>query len=214
MTGVVYILTNLVNGKYYIGQARNFAQRKRQHLRARTDHDYPINRAIRKHGKSNFEFSILGNAEVGPELDALEHLWILTANATNNAVGYNLRLGGSVASFNAETRARMSAFAKARRHSLETKKRIGDAQRGRKSPEHSLRMIGRKRSPEECRKISESQKGKVIPLEVREKISRTILAKGMKMSEEHKVKISQAATLRWQRYREQKEAACQSLLLP
>lgn len=212
--GVVYLITNLVNGRYYIGQTRDYPKRKRQHLRAREDHAYPINRAIRKHGKENFEFSVLGEAEVGQALDSLEKLWILTSNATDNAFGYNLRMGGSVASFNEETRARMREACKTRpKQSAEARQRAASKMRGRKCPEHSARMRGRVKSPEECRRLSEALKGHVISEETKAKISATLLAKKLTMSPEHRAKVAEAARKRGVDQRARKAALCLSLPL-
>jgi group I intron endonuclease len=200
--GVIYLLTNLVTGRYYIGQTRDFAKRKRQHLRARGDHAYPINRAIRKYGAQNFEFYVLGEAPVGEELDDLERLWICLSNATDKTVGYNLRLGGSVASFNEETRERMRAACKLRPPQLpESRRRAAESMRGRKFPEHSLRMKGRPKSAETRRRLSESLKGHIISEETRAKISTTLRAKNLSMSEDHKAKVSAAAKKRWEAFR-------------
>jgi group I intron endonuclease len=200
--GVVYLLTNLVTGHYYIGQTRDFAKRKRQHLRARGDHSYPINRAIRKYGAGNFDFSILGEAPVGDELNVLEQLLIITANATEKGIGYNLRMGGSVATFNEETRARMSAACKLRPpRSAESRQKASESMKGKKFPEHSIRMKGRIKSQETCKRLSESLKGHVISEETKAKISRTLLAKKLTMPDDHRAKVSAAAKKRWKLFR-------------
>lgn len=189
--GVVYLLTNLVNGKYYIGQTRDFKERLRHHLAARKDHNYPINRAVRKHGRENFVFEILGEAEVGEELNNLERLWISISNATDSSVGYNLREGGSVTSFNEETRKRMSEAAKKRGpQSPESIKKRIETMRGRKYPERSILMKGHIKSPETCRKLSESLKGHAISLETRNKISVALVGRKINRTEEQRKKHS------------------------
>ena len=203
--GVVYLLTNLVNGKYYIGQTRNIGERLRHHLAARKDHDYPINRAIRKYGRNSFASDILGEAEVGEELNNLERLWIAISNATDRHVGYNLREGGSVSGFNEETRKRMSIACKNRKpQSPESIKKRADSMRGRKCPEHSARMMGRIKSPETCRKLSESLKGHPISQETREKISVTLKAKKLTMSPEHRIIVSMTQKKLWAARRAEK----------
>jgi predicted GIY-YIG superfamily endonuclease len=48
MLGVVYLLTNLVNGKYYVGQTRNVGSRRWTHAHGKSS--MLIGNAIRKHG--------------------------------------------------------------------------------------------------------------------------------------------------------------------
>jgi group I intron endonuclease len=191
--GVVYLLTNLANGKYYIGQTRDLKERSRHHLTARRDHNYPINRAVRKHGRHNFVFEILGEAEVGAALNDLERLWIAVSNATDSSVGYNLREGGSVASFNEETRKRMSEAAKNRSpRSPESYRKGAEKQRGKKRPEQSIRMKGHIKSEETRRKLSESHKGKVIPQEIRNKISASLIGRPINRTIEQRMKHSES----------------------
>lgn len=106
MNGVVYLLTNLVNGKYYIGQTQNISNRKWAHAKMKSK--TPIAFAINKYGWDKFSFEILGEAEAGKALDDLERLWIITANATEKAAGYNIRWGGNSVQATEESRKRMS----------------------------------------------------------------------------------------------------------
>ena len=53
---VIYLITNTVNGKKYVGQtARPLGQRIREH----TISEYPIGCAMRKYGRENFTVEIL-----------------------------------------------------------------------------------------------------------------------------------------------------------
>jgi group I intron endonuclease len=53
---LIYKITNLVNGKIYIGLTE-FALEKRwrEHKNASNSREYYIARAIRKHGRNNFK---------------------------------------------------------------------------------------------------------------------------------------------------------------
>lgn len=60
----IYKITNLTNGKNYIGQSNNIRLRWNKHRSVAFQptskgYDYPLYRAIRKYGLENFEFSIL-----------------------------------------------------------------------------------------------------------------------------------------------------------
>lgn len=83
----IYKVTNLVNGKIYIGQ--DSFDRK----------DYLgsgklINRAIEKYGIENFEKIVLEQCENKHELNDREKYWIAHYESTNPSIGYNIRIGG------------------------------------------------------------------------------------------------------------------------
>lgn len=54
----IYMYINKINGHSYIGQAKNFNKRHREHI-CKTNHKYPIDRAFNKYGKDNFKVIIL-----------------------------------------------------------------------------------------------------------------------------------------------------------
>lgn len=97
--GIIYKITNKVNGKIYIGQTvKSEPQRWQQHLwysnNNKDNQDCPyLCNAIRKYGKENFLREIL--EEIPNELlDKREIYWITFYNSTNPDIGYNLNLGG------------------------------------------------------------------------------------------------------------------------
>lgn len=72
ITGI-YMITNTLNGKRYIGQSRDIYKRWYQHKSSKSNS--LISRAIRKHGVSNFNFEVL--EECLPHLlDDTETLYI------------------------------------------------------------------------------------------------------------------------------------------
>lgn len=103
--GLIYLLTNLVNGKYYVGQTRNLKRRIGAHRSSRNK--CPISNAIRKHGWGNFSVSILTESS-REDIDALESAWIIVTSAAQPGIGYNVRYGGNETTFTAATRQRMS----------------------------------------------------------------------------------------------------------
>ena len=91
---IVYLITNKVNGKQYVGQTiRSLEERWKDHCRVR-DENY-FHRAIRKYGPENFSLEIIDTAETDEELDEKEIFWIKELN-TLFPNGYNLKEGGDV----------------------------------------------------------------------------------------------------------------------
>ncbi len=89
---VIYLITNLLNGKKYVGQTRReLRQRISQH---KNDSEAYIDRAIKKHGWENFSVSILEECASPDELNDREIYWIGALN-TRKPNGYNLTDGGN-----------------------------------------------------------------------------------------------------------------------
>lgn len=96
--GVIYKITNKINGKVYIGQTiEGFNRRYRKNFSKL--HDGYLKNAINKYGIENFEIiKILDVAFSKEELDIKEKCWIKIFNSNNKKYGYNLTEGGSNAS--------------------------------------------------------------------------------------------------------------------
>lgn len=90
MKGIIYKITNKVNGKSYIGQTRYTLEfRWKQHIHKK-DNTY-FHNAIHKYGKDNFSLEILEECE-HKDLDSREIFYIAKFNTFSE--GYNLTLGG------------------------------------------------------------------------------------------------------------------------
>ena len=79
--GEVYLLTNTVNGKQYVGQTTRGAKyrwRDHQHDAKRRGNKSVLGRAIRKYGATSFTLMVLDFAYDPSELDAKEIHWIST----------------------------------------------------------------------------------------------------------------------------------------
>ena len=91
--GVVYKLTNTVNGKNYIGQTKNSVEKRfRDHTYAKS----AIGDAIRKYGKDKFTKEILAVCESREELNACELRFISEYKSNDPNFGYNRTGGGGV----------------------------------------------------------------------------------------------------------------------
>lgn len=94
MTGI-YAIHNIINGKYYIGQARDIDYRWMQHrsrLKCGTHENKHLQASYNKYGKNAFEYFIV--KECSKELlDEMEVLFIEQYDSYNN--GYNQDKGGA-----------------------------------------------------------------------------------------------------------------------
>lgn len=90
----IYKLTNVVNGKIYIGQSKNIHLRMKYHMAdsVRVNDprgNYPMYDDMRKYGFENFKLDIIELCEED-ELNELERKYILEYNSTDENIGYNL----------------------------------------------------------------------------------------------------------------------------
>lgn len=165
----IYLLTNLVNGKRYIGQARNLRKRWYWHRNAACgapDSSYQqktaIARAMRKYGVANFSLTIIEHCAQA-SLDGRESHWIAYLN-TMVPAGYNLTAGGSHGLRSPDVGAKISAANRGRIKTTEWRAKLSMAHAGKKlSPEHRRKISevqkGRKQSPESNAKRSLKLKG-------------------------------------------------------
>jgi group I intron endonuclease len=185
---VVYKAVNLVNGHSYIGYtARGLRKREAAHRNVARGGGtkYRLHRALRKYGDENFEFTVMADFQDDEELAKAYECEAIAAYKPE----YNMSYGGEGGTLVEESR-----------------KKIGDANRGRKMPpSHGVKrrayMLGRKHSPEAREKIRLASIGRPSPLkgvppsaETRAKLSaankgKVPWTKGKKHSEETKAKI-------------------------
>lgn len=103
--GIIYKVTNTVNGKLYIGQTRSYEDKKERAASKRLgEHFYSakkklerciiFERAIRKYGKKSFKVETITYCELS-SLNYLEIAYIEIYDTTNRKYGYNISKGGS-----------------------------------------------------------------------------------------------------------------------
>lgn len=99
----IYIATNKINGKSYVGQSLNIESRIKEHLYrynmpSSNSYNSLFYRAMRKYGKDNFQFSILESSDEF-DREALNDLEIFYINHYNSFhAGYNMNRGGNYTS--------------------------------------------------------------------------------------------------------------------
>ena len=111
----LYLVTNLLNGKYYVGWTGNLKNRWYDHKKsAEYGSSTHFARAIRKYGPSAFEQQILALSSNLQEIKRLETLWILVLKSYDYTVGYNSTFGGDGVHPTEEVRIKRRAYWKAR----------------------------------------------------------------------------------------------------
>lgn len=87
----IYKITNLVNGKMYVGQSRFIEKRWSKHRsEANNGNKLPLYSAIRKYGIENFKFEIIEECSVN-DLNEREAYYMYNLN-TFQPNGYNIRI--------------------------------------------------------------------------------------------------------------------------
>lgn len=189
----VYIITNSINNKQYVGVSVNLQNRLRQH-RYLKKRDTVINSAFKKYGLDNFSISptYLPDYNI-PELLEIEEELIAILN-TSVPHGYNVLLSGNFPMLGKkhteESRKKMSESLMGRKCTAETRKKLSEASTGRKHTEETRK------------KMCEVRKGEKRTDETRKRLSE--LGKGRKFTEETRRKLSESTRLYWANRKAQK----------
>jgi group I intron endonuclease len=113
MSGVIYVITNLANGKQYVGKTiqKNPKERWYRHC---SPHYYKssLKAAIDKYGKDNFKFEIVDRGETPEELSRKEGFWIDKLDTFKR--GYNRTVGGEINRMSDEAKKAISKKMKGR----------------------------------------------------------------------------------------------------
>lgn len=173
MTCGIYMIQNKVNGKIYIGQARDIEKRWGTH-KAELRGNYHINKHLQRSwnrdGEDNFEFTVICKCDEN-QLNTMEIDYISKLRTYDPAYGYNKTYGGEGGRHTKETRKKMSESSKGKHLSEETKKKLSELNKGKIMSEETRK------------KLSESKKGKNHP------------SYGKHFSEEHRKKMSESTKI-------------------
>lgn len=196
---IIYKTTNLINGKFYIGQDSN---------------DNPnylgsgllLKKSIEKYGRENFIKETLEVCQTKEQLNEREIFWIEETNA--KVLGYNIADGGHGGNtYTEETRKRISELFKGREVSEETiekrkKTRATNPEKYKLTDERKTQIgdfhRGKRISEEQKNKLSERMKTfdnyspEFIAMQNRDKSGENSPMWGKKHNEESKQRMSQS----------------------
>lgn len=145
---IIYKITNTINNKVYIGQTTRTIEHRWSRHCDKVNNKYPMGRAIQKYGKDKFKIEVIYTATSIEDLNDKEAYYIKKLD-TLSPNGYNLRTGGSNSIPCKETREKLS---KANKASLLCSAHIKKLHQSN---------IGKKRSPEAIKRISDGHLGQV-----------------------------------------------------
>lgn len=167
----IYMITNLINGKIYIGQSSNLKKRHNSHkfeLTHNRHYNTHLQHAWNKYGPDNFHYQVIETCSK-EELNELERAYITVFNSTDKNYGYNLESGGcSHQTLSEETKEKISKSMKGRIFTEEHKDRIRQAQLGEKHHQY-----GKPLTPEHKRKLSIAGNGREYTKDTLMKLSTT-----------------------------------------
>lgn len=226
--GGIYRITCLANGKSYIGSSkRPFGKRWKSHrydLGKGLHCNTHLQRSWDKYGKLSFEFHPLEPVQYVEDLIEREQVWIDIYQACDRVYGFNIAPKADRSCLSPETKLKLSAVLKGRKHSPEHRAKIAAANVGRKrTPESRAKssaamrgrkqlyasspyvsrpyasrpyMVGKKRTPEQCANISAAMRGKKRTPETRAKIGAALSKRNAPTTSETRAKIGAATVER------------------
>jgi group I intron endonuclease len=112
---IIYKITNLINGKVYIGQTIHLLGTRWSQHYAKSSNYPKLSNAIKKYGKENFTIKELEICNSMEELNKKEEYWIKELDSINK--GYNLCEGGG--------------NSKGYKHTKESRKKMSNARKGK-----------------------------------------------------------------------------------
>jgi len=168
----IYKITNLINGKVYIGQSERLTEREREHFYrlGRGEHNNEhLQKSFNKYGKDKFIFEIIEETD---DLDDKEIYWINEYGGINSKLNYNLK-DPLTMKWSDYTRVKQSKSMIG-----ENNPNFGNTWTQEQKNELSLKRkglsleerIGKNKADLAKQKMSKSQIGRKHPEEVKEKI--------------------------------------------
>lgn len=190
MVNKIYLLTNKINNKIYIGQTWLKLENRMGKSGGNYNNSPYLYHAIKKYGSDNFFYEILCFCETQEQADNAENFYIQLYNSRDPLIGYNIKEGGSHGKHSEESKLKISKSVIKHIDNLSVGERVKRVfgiseywlgkERGPQTQEkkdnnseffkkwHSENihpMLGKHHTEESKQKISESNIGRIIPKE-------------------------------------------------
>lgn len=178
---IIYLVTNISNGKQYVGLTRNFNERKRTHLFPLKHSRSALNNAVRKYGEDSFEFTQIACCRT---LDDAHYVEILLIDEMETIVpcGYNISAGGEGGTsvrWSEERKRTLSERTRGKAKSLETRRKMSLSAKGKKKTAEHI---------ENMRKAQLARKVKATP----EMLRNLALGRATPFTPERRARMSQS----------------------
>ena len=150
MYGYIYMTTNIINNKIYIGQKKSDKFLEESYLGSGTR----LRSAIQHYGRNNFSVELIEWCDTKEKLDEREIFWIAYYNSRDENIGYNIALGGDTRVWN-----------KGKHLSEEHRRKISESEKGKTHTDEArekMRKAKQNISDETREKMSLAKKGKII----------------------------------------------------
>lgn len=199
--GIIYVVTNSVNGKQYVGQTTLSVSARWGLHRSQSKHGdrRGFHGALVKYGHANFTIKVVAEGLSKLDLDEKEKHWI-SHLGSRAPTGYNLMEGGrSAGKHSQETIERMRLAHTGKVASDDSRQNMSRAQKGRPVSDTTRELMrrnqtGKKASQETKLKMSLARKGKPRDLDLVAKSAAT--RKGTKCSPEACARIREGCKKR------------------
>lgn len=168
----IYLITNTLYEKQYVGQTENYKERWKTHKSISSN--CLLRDDMQELGREFFDFEIIEECKK-EDVDDLECYYIDYYN-TLVPNGYNISPGGRKVS--EETKEKLRQINLGKKHTKETVEKIRQGNLGKKQPAHAIEKtrlanLGRKRTDEARGNMSKAQMGNRHSEETKQKMSKT-----------------------------------------
>lgn len=154
-TYCVYIHTNKINGKMYVGQTVNGNDPNKRWKNGEGYNKQIFYRAIEKYGWDGFKHEIIASNLTEDEANNFEELLIQKLDTRNPDKGYNISAGGRNATHSDNTKAKMSEKHKELWQDEEYKNHMSEVHKGKNAGENHP-FFGKQFSEEHKQKLKEN----------------------------------------------------------
>lgn len=137
--GIIYLLTNTVNGKKYVGQTvKPLDLRWQRHCWNCTyKNNMPVDMAIRKYGRHSFTREVIAECYSQEELNEKEKHYVNELN-TWSPHGYNLRAGDGMGAMSEQVKDKIRVSNTGKIRSDETRRKLSVSHMGQIIPDYEI----------------------------------------------------------------------------